>query len=382
MVDVKRIIVVDDHFRIVDSIKTMLEASWNEYEVIGVPSAEEGIFEIKREPVDLLITDIYLPGMSGAELIVRVNKLWPTLPIIVITGHAEQMGRKEAAESGIVHYFEKPLEPSAFLNAVHSAIKASSVQAVEPLLGGDTNAAPGKTLAVRFIVENLRVDTKASEVLLAFRNGKLIYVTERQESALSVLVPSCAKTVDGLFQLGKRMGSSDPLTYQLIADDQNEIHFATVGTEYFVAVLYSAHSRSIQIDIVWAHMQTALRNILNVVQGDSVSETSDRIDEPLDAAVDEELDAAVDKELDDGPQISPEENSLVEILEDRSPDVSNFEEIELPAIDEGVDLDAFWDDALAEELGGDQSGKGLGFDEARDNGLLPPEFEPGRKTRD
>ena len=44
MVDVKRIIVVDDHFRIVDSIKTMLEASWNEYEVIGVPSAEEGIF--------------------------------------------------------------------------------------------------------------------------------------------------------------------------------------------------------------------------------------------------------------------------------------------------------------------------------------------------
>ena len=374
MVDVKRIIVVDDHFRILDSIKTMLESSGNEYEVIGVPSAEEGILEIRREPVDLLITDIYLPGMSGAELIVRVNKLWPKLPIIVITGHAEQMGRKEAAESGIVHYFEKPLEPSAFLNAVHSAIKASSVQTVEPLLGGDTNAAPGKTLAVRFIVESLRVDTKASEALLAFSDGKLIYVTERQESALSVLVSSFANTVDGMFQLAERMGSSDPLTYQLIADDKIEIHFATASTEYFISVLYYAHARSIPLDMVWAHMQTALLNILNVVQGDSVAETAHRIDEPLDSAVDEEVV--------DGPRISLDENDLADLLEDESPEDTNFQEVELPAIDETVDLDAFWEDALAEELGGEESLKGLDFAKARDRGLLPPEFEPGRKTRE
>ena len=65
MADVKQILVVDDHFEMLEFLRSMLELSNEAYEVRAVPSAEEGILEMTRAKFDLVITDVRLPGISG-----------------------------------------------------------------------------------------------------------------------------------------------------------------------------------------------------------------------------------------------------------------------------------------------------------------------------
>ncbi len=372
MAEVRRILVVDDHFRILDSIKSMLESSGKEYEVVGVPSAEEGILEIRSEPVDLLITDVYLPGMSGGELIVRVNKLWPDLPIIVITGHAEKMGREEAAKSGIVHYFKKPLEPAIFLEAVHSVMDPSDRKDDGPSGDALEETATSKAQAVGSIMESLRVDTGAREVLLASKDGEVIYGTGGQESAFSLLSATFTDTISGILQLAERMGSADPLTYHYISDRQFELYFATVGSDYYVAVLYYAQTLNQTIEAVWTYIKIALDNILQILHDDRQAELSVATVEYLES-----------EEENDSPEDLPppiEEVGLEEPVSAEALVNTNEHYSELPEIDETVDLDAFWDEALAVELGGDEGGEGLNIDEARRTGLIPPEFDPGKRS--
>lgn len=372
MADVKRILVVDDNFRILESIKSLLETSGKEYEVVGVPSAEEGILEIHREPVDLLITDVYLPGMSGGELVVRVNKLWPELPIIVITGHAEKMVKGEGAKSGIVHYFKKPLEPAVFLQAVHSVMEPSARK--DDGLTGDAlqETVTSKTQAVKSIMETLRSETGAREVFLASSDGDVLYVTGGQESAFSILTATFADTISGILQLAERMGSPYPLTYHYISDRTFELYFATVGSDYYAAVLYYAQSRNQTVESVWTYTKIALDNILQVLHDDHQVELS--------AASAEHHES--EKEHDSGEDLPPPgvEVGLVEHVSEEAQVISSENDSELPEIDETVDLDAFWDEAVAVELDGEESGEGLNIDDARRIGLLPPEFDPGKKS--
>ncbi len=370
MTDVKRILVVDDHFRILDSVKSMLEASGREYKVIGVPSAEEGILEIRRESVDLLITDIYLPGMSGAELIVRVNKLWPDLPIIVITGHAEQMGPEEAASSGIVNYFEKPMEPVAFVAAVHSALDPSTREGAETPSEGSKNVAQSQTLAVRFLVESLRADTESAEVLLGTRDGKIVYVTGGRGSALAVLATSFSEAINGMFHLADRMGSKNPNTLQLISDGQVELYFAAHGDEYFIASLYYAGSRALDINTLWDHMTESLEKIVQILPHVPEAEAFTQPSKSLEAVSEEEYDKG--QEL----PVEVKEPEAADVLLEQSLAEAGEETLELPDVDETVDLDAFWDEALASELADRESSKGVDIEEAQKMGLIPPEFDP------
>jgi DNA-binding response OmpR family regulator len=369
MTEPKRILVVDDHFRILDSVKSMLEASGREYEVIGVPSAEEGMLEIRRESVDLLITDIYLPGMSGAELIVRVNKRWPELPIIVITVHAEQMGPEEAASSGIVNYFEKPMEPVAFVAAVHSALDESSATEKESFLDGSQNIAQSQTLAVRFLVESLRADTESVEVLLGTRDGKIVYVTGGRGSALAVLAKSFSEAIDGMFHLADRMGSKNPDTIQFISDDQVELHFATQGGEYFIASLYHAGGRVLDIDLLWDHLGTTLAKTVSILHYKPEAGTVTQTEENLETESDDVSDEL--QEL----RLTTEATAIDTRTPERNTEAAENESLELPDIDESVDLDVFWEEALATELEEGDSRQGLDMEEAQKMGLIPPEFK-------
>lgn len=376
MTELKRILVVDDHFRILDSVKSMLESSGKELEVVGVPSAEEGILEIRREAVDLLITDIYLPGMSGAELIVRVNRLLPELPIIVITGHAEKMSPEEAASSGIVSYFEKPVEPAAFIRAVHLALKGSAQYESEPLVDGSVEFGQNKTLALRFLIESLRADTGSAEVLLGTLDGKALYVTGGRESALTVLIENFSEAVMGLYRLADRMGCDSPFTFQSISDDQIELFFASTGSGLFVSILYYDESRIAEADAISAKAKETLANASEILRDDPTSITTIQPSEVSEIVDEDEPQAPPEY-----PSETVEPESIIKALEDISRDTDN-DLVELPAEDKVVDLDAFWDDALASELEGDEGSKGLDFEEAQKLGLIPPKFDPKKKSQD
>jgi DNA-binding NarL/FixJ family response regulator/predicted regulator of Ras-like GTPase activity (Roadblock/LC7/MglB family) len=113
----KRILVVDDdpHIR---RIVTLALTDDTPYEVTDVSSAEAALLHISRQPVDLLFTDIRMPGMSGLELVERVHELDPTTAVIVFTVSPEDLTPERATELQIDCLLEKPVAPERLRLAV------------------------------------------------------------------------------------------------------------------------------------------------------------------------------------------------------------------------------------------------------------------------
>ncbi|MFN2190012.1 MAG: response regulator, partial [Candidatus Promineifilaceae bacterium] len=337
----KRILVVDDHYRVLDSIKAMLEATGLDVEVIGVPSAEEGFLEIRRRAVDLLVTDIYLPGMSGAELIVRVHKLLPELPIIVITGHAEKMRPEEAASSGIVAYFEKPVQPRGFIEAVSNILIGNTLRKEMSEVGGNKEMSHEEPLALRFLVETLRANTGSAEVLLGTVDGVIHYMTGRRDSALSVLAEHLSEAVMGLNRLADRMGCDSYHLMQTLTDDQLELFIVSQGHDLFIAVLYHAGSRIAETAVVISKARETLASASVILQ-EAPPQQVNRI--PPEPIVGPELSSPQRRIV---HELSNDEaDELFEAL-DVAAESSALEDqtLDLPGLDSDLDLDAFWDNA-------------------------------------
>ena len=177
MADAKQILVVDDHFEMLEFLRSMLELSNQDCEVLAVPSAEEGLLELRRAQFDLLITDVRLPGMSGFDLVRRVKALGRDMPVIMITAYSSNQGKKEADELGVYRYFQKPLDTDSVLTAVHTALHGESVTMPSP-----TSAAVKPVPVPRAVsddlqrrLDSLRVDTGAIHLTLATGVGEILF---------------------------------------------------------------------------------------------------------------------------------------------------------------------------------------------------------------
>ncbi|PDW04452.1 roadblock/LC7 domain-containing protein [Candidatus Viridilinea mediisalina] len=114
---VKRILVVDDDPNIRRIVSLALSDD-SPYEVHAVASAEAALLHIARQPVDLLFTDIRMPGMNGLELVQRVRELDPTTAVIVFTVSPQDLTPDRAALLKIDCLLEKPVSPDRMRLAV------------------------------------------------------------------------------------------------------------------------------------------------------------------------------------------------------------------------------------------------------------------------
>lgn len=113
----KRILIVDDdpNIRRIVSLSLTVDSP---YTVSAASSAEAALLHISRQPVDLLFTDIRMPGMDGLELVRRVRELDPNTAVIVFTVSPEDLTPERAAELKVDCLLEKPVSPEKLRLAV------------------------------------------------------------------------------------------------------------------------------------------------------------------------------------------------------------------------------------------------------------------------
>jgi DNA-binding NtrC family response regulator len=74
--------------------------------------------------IDVVISDVQMPQMSGVQLLARLRAFDATLPIILITGYAHLLSPAEALELGATDYIMKPFEPETLIGSLERATKS------------------------------------------------------------------------------------------------------------------------------------------------------------------------------------------------------------------------------------------------------------------
>ncbi len=92
------------------------------YRVVAVASAEEAGLLPERPPFDLLLTDLLLPGLSGADLAQGLQDRWPRLKVILMSGYAEDEAVRRGVNAGAVHFLQKPFDMGTLAREVRSAL--------------------------------------------------------------------------------------------------------------------------------------------------------------------------------------------------------------------------------------------------------------------
>jgi CheY-like chemotaxis protein/predicted regulator of Ras-like GTPase activity (Roadblock/LC7/MglB family) len=113
----KRILVVEDDIN-VRRIVTMTLNDETPYTVTAVSSAEAALLHITRQPVDLIFTDISMPGMSGIDLVQRVRDLDLNTAVIIFTANPDDLSDERAAQLKIDYKLEKPVSAEQLRQAV------------------------------------------------------------------------------------------------------------------------------------------------------------------------------------------------------------------------------------------------------------------------
>ncbi len=97
------------------------------YNVIEAENGGIGYLKCKKskQPIDLIITDVIMPEMNGAEFITSVKEFWPKLKVLYMSGYTYNVIAKKGIIQSEVNFISKPFRPMAFLNKVKRVLMAN-----------------------------------------------------------------------------------------------------------------------------------------------------------------------------------------------------------------------------------------------------------------
>ncbi len=116
-----RIMIVDDEEPIRDSLQGLFEDE--EYLVVSAASGEEAIARLRKQPVDCVLLDIWMPGIDGLETLARIHQMDKHLPVIMMSGHATIDTAVRATRQGAFDFVEKPLSFDRLMILARNAVQ-------------------------------------------------------------------------------------------------------------------------------------------------------------------------------------------------------------------------------------------------------------------
>ena len=122
----KKILVIDDEKSILQSLAGIL--SDEGFIPVCVDSAEEGLERLNSEVIDLVLLDIWMPGMDGIEALKQIKAEYPELQVIMISGHGTIETAVQATKIGAFDFIEKPLSYDKIVLAIKNGLRFSSLE--------------------------------------------------------------------------------------------------------------------------------------------------------------------------------------------------------------------------------------------------------------
>ena len=119
-----RIMIIEDDKEMRSLLKDFLEE-----EGFATDSASNGVDALQmlsKDHFDLVITDIRMPGLTGLDILPRIRRLKPEIPIIVMTAYGSDDVRRRSLERGATIYLEKPIHLSKLRAVIREMVLRKS----------------------------------------------------------------------------------------------------------------------------------------------------------------------------------------------------------------------------------------------------------------
>src|SRR5437762_1332983 len=173
MTSAARILLIEDDPGIVMTLRRVLRDEG--HEVLVETRGDSGLIRARGDELDVVITDMKLPGLNGLELVRELHGAKPRLPIILITAHGTTETAIEATKAGAYDYLLKPFEIPELLELVEKAV-ASRRLMTEPVDVGEAgegrDALIGNSRLMQSIYKEIgRIASKPVNVLIRGETG-------------------------------------------------------------------------------------------------------------------------------------------------------------------------------------------------------------------
>jgi two-component system nitrogen regulation response regulator NtrX len=131
------ILVVDDE----ESIRLSLEGILHDegFRALVASNGEDGISIAQEEDPDLILLDIWMPGIDGMETLARIKEIRPNQPVIMMSGHGTIETAVKATRLGAYDFIEKPLSLEKILLSIQNAMKVGHLMAENQALKAKIN---------------------------------------------------------------------------------------------------------------------------------------------------------------------------------------------------------------------------------------------------
>ena len=174
------ILLIEDNERMAEVLARHMEMEG--HAVVLAADGEKGIEEFRRQKVDLVLTDLKLPGKSGLEVLQAVKDENPMAPVVVMTAHGTIETAVKAVKEGAFDFLQKPVDPDHLLIIIGKALEARQL-----------------------VTENLILKEELSQTKYAKMVGQSRALLEAQDKAKKVAVGTTTVLLLGESGTGKEL---------------------------------------------------------------------------------------------------------------------------------------------------------------------------------
>jgi signal transduction histidine kinase len=119
------VLIVDDDPGVLDSTSLLLKEYG--YHVFSAANAKDAINVLETNSIDVVLSDIVMPGISGIELLEKIHKTYPDIPVILMTAYADIEKAVDAVKMRAFDFIIKPYKYEVLINSIGKAIRYNNL---------------------------------------------------------------------------------------------------------------------------------------------------------------------------------------------------------------------------------------------------------------
>lgn len=169
----KKVLVVDDEEDMLWMLQRNLNKGMSEVEILAASSGEEALAVLSDKKVNLVITDINMPGMNGLDLLIEVNNRYPDTGVIIMTAYPSNTFEREAMMGGSLRFVEKPFDINDMREIVGDVLKTSD--GFQGTLDGIDLIDIVQFNGLSKATSALKVTTADQEGMIFFKKGEVVH---------------------------------------------------------------------------------------------------------------------------------------------------------------------------------------------------------------